>query len=273
MRILSWDDLSTEDLSFVKINVAKNIWQAKSATHYTNGGRTDNMVFLMLSGARQYCLLGDDQPFEVHPDDLMFMPAGCCYDSYVLHDESTDGINLNFTLLDSDGNRCCIGTKPVILRRGVHEELRQIIRNIHLCSLQHGSRLRVKELMMVLLARICDDNTLQVPEEIRPAVRYMKEHLDTPVAIGEMAHLCHMSERTFSRRFVQAFQETPSAWYRRIRLLKGRELLQGGLYTVEQTAHAVGFYDTAHFCRAYTVQFGEAPMIARGEMRWRRLGG
>ena len=131
-------------------------------------------------------------------------------------------------------------------------------------SLQYGSHLRVMALMMELFSRLCAPPLTGEGAELLPAIRYMEEHLERPIPAADLAARCHMSLSTFTRRFRTLTGEPPAAYHRHMRLKKGRELLSSGLYTVEQAALTLGFFDAAHFCHAYRDCFGQAPGEARG---------
>ena len=85
---------------------------------------------------------------------------------------------------------------------------------------------------------------------------------DSPIAREDMdalAAMCYMSRSTFFRRFKSEVGLSPAAYHMRLRLGKSRDLLSSGLYTVEQVAAVMGFYDAAHFCRLFKRETGELP--------------
>ena len=262
MRRLTLEQLTREDVAFVSIRAARHFWPHGNSTLYQGEGRKDNMVFFQLEGRRRYRFADPRETLEVGPNDLMLMPAASCYESTVLSEEGSSGICLQFSLIDGAGARCCLGDRPVLLRQN-SEGLRALLESIQRSALQYGSRLRVQALMLELFSILCASPLAWDDAELQPAIQYMEEHLERPVAVGEAAERCHMSVSTFSRRFRALRGESPAAFHRHMRLKKGRELLASGLYTVEQTALTLGFFDTAHFCRAYAACFGSPPGSAR----------
>lgn len=261
MRVIGLEELPREDIAFARVQAAKHTWPQGNSTLYQGEGRQDNMVYFMLRGRRSY-QPADVPGFEVEENDLVLMPAGSCYESVVLSEDGAQGICLQFSLLDEALKWCRLGTQVVLLRHAA-DGLRPLIEEIATASLQYGSRLRVVALMMELFSRLCASPMGGEGAELLPAIRYMEEHLERAVHPEEGAARCHMSLSTFARRFRALTGESPAAFHRHMRLKKGRELLASGLYTVEQAALTLGFFDTAHFCHAYREYFGAPPGNAR----------
>ena len=69
--------------------------------------------------------------------------------------------------------------------------------------------------------------------------------------------MCFVSRSTFQRRFRTYYHTSPAEWHTRLRIEKSAELLQSGLYTVEQVAELMGFCDTPYFCRTFRKITGE----------------
>ncbi|MDD7413096.1 MAG: AraC family transcriptional regulator [Eubacteriales bacterium] len=263
MQVIGLEELAREDVAFARIQAAKHTWPRGNSTLYQGEGRQDNMVFFMLEGRRSYRSLDGAPRFEVGENDLVLMPAGSCYESVVLSEGGSRGVCLQFSLLDEAGQWRRLGTQVVVLRQKA-DGLRALVEEIAAASLQYGSRLRVMALMMELFSRLCAPPLTGEGAELLPAIRYMEEHLERPIPAADLAARCHMSLSTFTRRFRTLTGEPPAAYHRHMRLKKGRELLSSGLYTVEQAALTLGFFDAAHFCHAYRDCFGQAPGEARG---------
>lgn len=258
MRVMDLRQLTREDMAFTGIQAVRYFWAHGNCVKYQGVGRSDNMIFFMLEGRRRYRVEDVQETFEVGPNDLMLMPASSCYETTVLSEGGSRGINLCFSLRDEAGETCCLGERPMLLREN-SSGLRALMESLADSSMQYGSRLRVKALMMELLSLLCASPLSGSGQELMPAIRFLEEHLEGRVPVEELAALCHMSLSTFTRRFRSVTGQSPAAYHRRMRLKKGQELLSSGLYTVEQTAQALGFYDTAHFCHAYAACFKALP--------------
>ncbi len=65
-------------------------------------------------------------------------------------------------------------------------------------------------------------------------------------------------EFAFQRHFKNKMGMTPYAWLSRLRMEQGMRLIKSGVGGTE-VAHQVGFYDQAHFSKAFKTAFGVSP--------------
>jgi transcriptional regulator GlxA family with amidase domain len=87
---------------------------------------------------------------------------------------------------------------------------------------------------------------------------YVMSHLDQPIRLEQLAKLCDLSERQFQRLFKQATGMSPHAWLTRLRLEKSMALVKAGQPSA-QVALQTGFYDQAHFSKAFRSVYGISP--------------
>ncbi|MGL4191249.1 MAG: AraC family ligand binding domain-containing protein [Vibrio sp.] len=104
----------------------------------------------------------------------------------------------------------------------------------------------------------------------QPAVKPLGKHnlailkewvlsqLDQPLRLEQLAQLCHLSPTQFQRHFKAQTGLTPYAWLKRLRLEQSMKLLQSGTSGTD-AAYQVGFYDQAHFSKAFKSTFGLSP--------------
>ena len=98
------------------------------------------------------------------------------------------------------------------------------------------------------------------PPEMAPAILALESRLDEPVDIASLARLCCMSETSFREKFKRFTGGVAPLEYRsRLRIERADELLRSGSFTVAEVAAALGFFDTAHFCRTYKKLRGAPP--------------
>ncbi len=100
---------------------------------------------------------------------------------------------------------------------------------------------------------------IQTIESIK---EYLLAHLDQAVTLTELAQLCELSPTQFQRRFKVSTGLTPYAWFARLRLEQAMVLLKQGLSGTE-VAHQIGFYDQAHFSKAFKRAYGVSPSQIR----------
>ncbi|NOH64328.1 AraC family transcriptional regulator [Vibrio sp. RE88] len=87
---------------------------------------------------------------------------------------------------------------------------------------------------------------------------YLMENLAQPVRLEQLSQLCDLSPTQFQRHFKAKVGLTPYAWLSRLRLEQGFKLLKSGVCGTE-VAHQIGFYDQAHFSKAFKATYGVPP--------------
>ncbi len=96
-------------------------------------------------------------------------------------------------------------------------------------------------------------------EKILPARRLLDKHYSENQSISELAELCELSETHFRRLFARIYGMSPSEYRLNKRILRAKDLLLSGQYSISQTAHEVGFSDANYFTRVFKTRTGQAP--------------
>jgi AraC-like DNA-binding protein len=99
--------------------------------------------------------------------------------------------------------------------------------------------------------------------EVRGVIDAMYERLETGWRVEEMARAARLSERRFRQVFALNTGDSPKKYFDRLRMEKGRQLLQLGLYTVQEVADQFGFSSPFHFSKAYRRLYGVPPSRER----------
>ena len=94
---------------------------------------------------------------------------------------------------------------------------------------------------------------------ITRAVRWIRDHHDDSIRIGQLAALAGMSESTFHRHFRAVTRMTPIQYQKAVRLQQARLALVSGGLDVAEVAHAVGYDSASQFSREYRRLFGAPP--------------
>jgi AraC family carnitine catabolism transcriptional activator len=95
------------------------------------------------------------------------------------------------------------------------------------------------------------------------AVKLMELNLEEPLSIGDIADRLAISGRELERLFKHYLQQTPSAYYRDLRLDQARWMLQQTTDSVTSISVACGFVSLSHFTRSYQQRFGKKPSRER----------
>ncbi|MBA0038790.1 helix-turn-helix domain-containing protein [Pantoea sp. BIGb0393] len=78
-------------------------------------------------------------------------------------------------------------------------------------------------------------------KSLAPLLDDLRNHLNTPLVIDQLARQAGMSRRTFMRRFHDATGTTPGEWMLSVRLEKACGLLENGKLSIDQVAELAGF--------------------------------
>lgn len=96
------------------------------------------------------------------------------------------------------------------------------------------------------------------------AVERMEATLEDPVPLDDVAVSAGVSLRELERLFQRWLHTTPNAYYRELRLLRARSLLQNTALPVTEIAISCGFTSPAHFSRCFRKKFRRSPTEERG---------
>lgn len=100
-------------------------------------------------------------------------------------------------------------------------------------------------------------------ERLRPALRFIDEHLSERLTIEKLAKILYISEERFGHLFRDGVGQSPLQYINMIRLQKAIFLLMKGEHTVTEVSSAVGFYDYNHFGRLFKKVYGCTPNQVR----------
>jgi AraC family transcriptional regulator len=95
------------------------------------------------------------------------------------------------------------------------------------------------------------------------AVTLMQQRYTTALTLEEIAGEVHLTREHFSRLFKAEIGIPPAKYIKRLRLQKGRELLETTLLSVKEIMHKVGVSDESHFVRDFKLAYGLSPMQYR----------
>ncbi len=101
---------------------------------------------------------------------------------------------------------------------------------------------------------------LQGGDDFEHLPPWLVDNLHRPLRVADMAAEVGMSERSFYRRFTEAFGETPAKFLERLRLEQAKALLARG-NAVKMVTDAVGFRSEAAFRSAFRNRYGLTPAM------------
>ncbi|MNR23644.1 HTH-type transcriptional activator RhaS [compost metagenome] len=87
----------------------------------------------------------------------------------------------------------------------------------------------------------------------------MEQRLNVPIPREELANLYHMNPVYFGRAFQKIYGITPIQMHQKLRLLQAKKMLENPGNTIEHITQECGYYDAAHFNRAFRKAFDASP--------------
>lgn len=99
--------------------------------------------------------------------------------------------------------------------------------------------------------------------KIERVIAAMEENLAVPVPISELAGIAGYSTRQLERRFNRVFGQAPAAFYRSLRLRRGKVLLEQTDLSITEIAVICGFSGSSTFAKIFARDYGVTPK------RWR----
>lgn len=224
-------------------------------------------VFYFLAGNARYLVEGSVYPLE--RGSLLIMRPGEAHCIRFLSGERYERYAVNFplSLFDSfDPERRLmrpytdrpLGRGNLYLLPGLEEVFRE------LCYYQgdgYGRTLLFTARLawlMDMLGRQSTGSPAAGPTLSEQLVRYVNDRLCEEITVERLAEHFFLSTSQFSRLFKDATGASPWAYITAKRLIRARELLQGG-ESAKKAAEKCGFNDYSVFYRAYVKRFGEKP--------------
>lgn len=100
---------------------------------------------------------------------------------------------------------------------------------------------------------------------IHRAQKWLQDHFAETVRVDHLARRLAVSERTLTRRFNRALQQSPLTYLQNLRIERARALLEAGDLSTECIAHYVGYNDMSSFARLFRKRIGLAPGAYRAQ--------
>ena len=122
-----------------------------------------------------------------------------------------------------------------------------------------------------------DMSTLPTPPPVDPLLPHLRRARDLadrryaePLDLDALAAAAHVSKFHFTRRFAQAYGETPMRYLTRRRIERAQDLLRSANLTVTEVCMLVGFSSLGSFSSRFRDLVGETPKQYRD--RWAEAG-
>ena len=265
--------------------VHRNQFIERFSWNYYKTGRNMDGFVLCVSGQAEFVF--SDEQIVLHTGQAMFLSAQDAYTVHCIGEEPFIHYTVNFRLMrDSEWEI----QNPIMasLFSGTFR-FRTNDTNYHLYETDFaqllsvwqiknsGYRVMAKSLLYRLLYKYFTDIGQQlyysdqylrlIPAQQLLDTEYMMDH-----SVASLASLCGLSETHFRRLFHKLFGCSPTEYRLQKRLLRAKDLLLSGEYSITEAAQSVGFSDGNYFARMFRRETGMSPtayvrqMIAENEL-------
>lgn len=113
----------------------------------------------------------------------------------------------------------------------------------------------------------------QLPDLVARCVQLFAGNLETPVSVAEVAEYTGVSARQVERAFKKATGQSPSHYYRALRMQAARQLVLYSKTRISDIAAAVGYASAAPLDTHYRAAFGRSPRQDRDRINQFRVSG
>lgn len=263
-----------------------NLYETSAEAYRVPLQFTDTVMTSMITGKKQMHLR-DKTPFEFLPGQALIMPARermeidfpdatldtptQCLALTISADfirESVEQLNHYMPRLEeSDGWVLDTDNYHFSQSGELHQVLRrlmQIFREDHVAK-DYFAANTLKELLLRvmqtqarhLLIDCCQAYASQ--HRLAAAVRYIRQHLDQPIEIGQLCAEACLSPAQFFRAFKQEFGLSPIDFVNRERIRRAQRILAEPGKTATDACYACGFNSLSYFNRVFKRWAGLSP--------------
>lgn len=96
-------------------------------------------------------------------------------------------------------------------------------------------------------------------EIVRKAMRYIQDHLHTPLSLSDVAETIHLTAHYFGQIFKNESGLLFNSYLTLVRMEKACELLKNSGFKIYEICEQVGYVDPKYFAKVFQKQFGMTP--------------
>lgn len=256
-------------LPMTKMNPQEVTLVCSSAMHYMpqirrfHVMRRRNSSFLAVIRGKYRYILPDDSDFFVESGEILYLPCGGIY-RYEILSEETECIQFELDILQR-GEPVCFFPEPTVVMSRKPEEVERMFTQI--VRWQAGQSPERTFRLTAALWNFCAElqNSAREKElsggkkRIAPAVAWLEQHYMEPVAVGELAERCFLSESQLRRLFRSEWGISPVEYKNRLRMQAACRMLKLEQNSVSEIAGALGFSSVYSFSQEFRKAMGFSP--------------
>ena len=266
MNVIEWKGLYLADYSLFRLAAIDQHWKDGQEFLMISRPRPTSALLYLKDSRAEYLLL-DGRKLSFPKGSLLYFPQGCRYRArfYACGGQYANTQLIEFELRDSEGQpfACSQEIMPLIAEnKGALEDS---IAEAILCYTQPSFSFGTfRAILYGLLTRIATRYQQEAVFSreffpIVPAIRYLIAHPYGDIDVASLAKMCHVSESCFRNLFKQYSGKTPSRYCLDNRILRAKQLLENGLFSVAEVAAMVGYRDAGYFTKVFKKETGILP--------------
>lgn len=255
--IIKISDIHSTDFVFTDVVAYQLKPEYEDFYDFEAMGRNKHLIFYQYRNSRCY-YRGNTHLYTLNSGDIVFIPHGVKYRTFSVSQENLGfGIGISFNLVTPGGEPIFFDEDIKILTNDADRFYYKYFEKV-LYSVINPSRntLALKSTLYFIAENVFPKEKSAYNEEtgfsgIKEAINIIEKHPEKNISTKELAEICFMSEASFLRKFKAYSGGVPPIKYRNnIRLMLAEEL-SSSILTTAEIAEKLGFYDSAHLCKAY----------------------
>ncbi len=219
--------------------------------------RTTHGFVFYLEGTCRY--MYPDREFIAQPNSFLYLPKGIEYKIYPQGESVCLLINFDTAIPPGENAICKIYPNASRIRDCFYAAISEAYQK------KAGHVPEITGLLYSIIARIQSaENTGYLPykyiRRLEPAVTYIHEHYTAgPIRISELADMCKLSIRYFTKLFSSYYGITPKKYILNLQIDKAKNLLGHSVMHIADIAGSCGFHDIPGFSKTFKQMTGMTP--------------
>ena len=266
MKLVEWKDLYLTDYNIFRFIAIDQKWDNGQEFLMLSKPRPTSALFYLKDSRAEY-QLPDGTRLSFPQGSLLYFPQSCRYrvKFFTCHGKNPITQLIEFELRDTEGQTFVCSEKIMVLTTdkigSFEDSITEAILHYNQPSFPFGA---FKSVLYDLLTRIarCYQKEAVLSRKylsIAPAISYLLAHPYGDIDVVSLAKMCHVSESAFRNLFKQFCGKTPTRYCLDNRMMRAKQLLENGLYSVAEVAEMVGYKDAGYFTKVFKKEIGVLP--------------
>ena len=218
---------------------------------------------------------------RVPKGQVILIPAGTRFRIQRIAGATRAGVHCQFAVLDWSDVLSLYHVPLLPKGEAINERLRELVNESADCYWEMHTKgdsipriakrdrigfALLETILSVSRERTNSDQTFSGMQRLRPALRYMEEHLIHNLPLADLAAKASVSESYFNKLFRQTLNMSPRAYLRSRILQRALYLLAENRLSIGQISERLGYADQFQFSKQFKKHFGQSPRNYRARL-------